>query len=45
VSDQDVAGKLAEVLTSEYGGAFSLAAEHQAEHFDVLALPSCGGTT
>ena len=44
VSDHDVAGKLAEVLTPEHGSAVSLAAEHQRDHLDVLALPSCGGT-
>jgi hypothetical protein len=35
-------GKLAEVLTPEYGSTFSLAAEDQADHLDVLALPPCG---
>jgi hypothetical protein len=44
VSDQDVAGKLAKVLTSEHGSAFSLAAEHQPDYLDVLALPPRGGT-
>jgi hypothetical protein len=42
VSNQDVVGKLAEVLTPEYGSTFSLAAEDQADHLNVLALPPCG---
>ena len=32
------------MLAAEHGGPFSLAAEHQPDDLDVLALPSCGGT-
>ena len=45
MSDHDVGGKLAKMLTPQNGSAFPLTAEHQPDDLDVLALPSCGGTT
>jgi len=45
VGDKDVTGKLPEMLAREDGGALSLAAQHQPDDLDVLALPPGGGTT